>query len=134
MNVLIVDDDCVDREHIKRSLAKADTSCMFTEAESVDAAIECLQSSEFDAMLLDYRMPQRDGTELISVLRKNPVGQGMAIIMLSNSEDAELALECLRAGAQDFLLKTEVNSARLRRAILYAQARYELEQKLYKSY
>jgi diguanylate cyclase (GGDEF)-like protein len=134
MNILIVDDDYVDREHIKRTLLKNDTPCNFTETESVDAAIECFQTQQFDVVLLDYRMPQRDGIELILELRNEPMDRAVAIVMLSNSEDEDLALECVRAGAQDFVPKAEISSSRLRRAILHAQTRYELEQKLYQSY
>ncbi|SEL27204.1 response regulator receiver modulated diguanylate cyclase/phosphodiesterase [Colwellia chukchiensis] len=43
-------------------------------------------------------------------------------------------MECIRAGAQDFLLKSEVTESRLQRVILQSQARFELEQKLQNSY
>lgn len=134
MNVLIVDDDYVDREHIKRTLGKSIETCVFTETESVDEAITAFRDNPFDIVLLDYRMPQRDGIELVLELRNEHANKGVAIIMLSNSEDEELALDCVRAGAHDFLPKNEITSSRMRRAVLQAQTRFELEQKLYQSY
>lgn len=131
---MIVDDDFVDREHIKRTLHKTSTNWLFTETESVDEGLIAFSKNNFDAILLDYRMPKRDGIELLLELRNSSLEKNVAIIMLSNSEQPELALECIKAGAQDFLLKSEISSSRLERAILQSQARFELEQKLYISY
>lgn len=134
MNILIVDDDIVDREHIKRTLRKTDRKCHFVEAESVDEGLSAFRGQQFDVVLLDYSMPQRDGIELLLEIKNEPNGNSVAIIMLSNSEEEALSLECVKAGAQDFLLKIEVTASRLNRAILQAQTRFELEQKLLLSY
>lgn len=106
MNILIVDDDIVDRESIKRTLNQSTTHFNFVETESVDEALIALSDKKFDAILLDYRMPKRDGIELLLELRNASMDVSVAVIMLSNSEETELALECVRAGAQDFLLKS----------------------------
>jgi len=134
LNILIVDDDTVDREHIKRILNSTNITWHFVETESVDEGLAAFSAESFDVVLLDYRMPQRDGIELLLELRSQSLDSCVAIVMLSNSEEPELALECVRAGAQDFLLKSEVTSSRLQRAILQSQARFELEQKLHNSY
>lgn len=134
MRILIVDDDLVDREHIKRTLNKTDVACEFVEAESVEEGLSAFRAQYFDVILLDYRMPKRDGIELLLEMRSGTFERSFAVIMLSNSEETKVSLECLRAGAQDFLLKSEVSVVRLYRAILQAQTRFELEQKLYNSY
>lgn len=134
MNILIVDDDIVDRESIKRTLNQSTSHFNFVETESVDEALIVLSEHTFDVILLDYRMPKRDGIELLLELRNVSSDINVAVIMLSNSEETELALECVKAGAQDFLLKNEVSTSRLKRAIVQAQARFELEQKLHVSY
>jgi diguanylate cyclase (GGDEF)-like protein len=134
LNILIVDDDVVDREHLIRTLNKANSDCHIVETESVDEGLAAFKAEKFDVVLLDYRMPKRDGIELLLELRSSLVDHSVAVIMLSNSEDSDLALECIKNGAQDFLLKSEVTSSRLRRAILQSQTRFELENKLYKSY
>lgn len=130
MNILIVDDDIVDREYIKRILRKTDQNYYFVETESVDEGLSAFKKKTFDVILLDYRMPQRDGIELLLALKNEPYENSVAIIMLSNSEDATLALECIKAGAQDFLLKNEITASRLNRAILQAQVHFDLEKKL----
>ena len=134
MDILIVDDDIVDREHIKRTLNKTNNRWSFVETESVDEGLLAFSAKRFDVILLDYRMPKRDGIEFVLELRNASLERNVAIVMLSNSEESVLAMDCIKAGAQDFLLKSEVTSSRLERAILQSQTRFELEQKLYRSY
>jgi CheY-like chemotaxis protein len=64
MNILIVDDDIVDRELITRTLRRSNISSDITGVESVDEALEQLKKMEFDAVLLDYNLPKRNGIEL----------------------------------------------------------------------
>jgi len=59
---------------------------------------------------------------------------GTAVIMISSSDEEKLALECIRAGAQDFLTKTDISTFRLNRAIITARTRAELELELSTSY
>ncbi|HDY84261.1 hypothetical protein LCGC14_0637000 [marine sediment metagenome] len=134
MNILIVDDDQVDRESIKRSLKRPDYSSQVQEVESVDAALAIIKHQHFDVILLDYNLPQRNGIELLLELQGDSTIDNTAIIMMSSNEEDELALECIRAGAQDFLTKTEISAFRLTRAIINARTRSEMEQQLFKSY
>ena len=133
MDVLIVDDDCVDREYIKRLLNRG-SSCSVIEAETVDEALDKIRQNCFDVILLDYNLPQRNGIELLLELKGESFLNPIAIIMMSHCEEETLALNCLKAGAQDFITKTEINTFRLRRAIFNAQTRFTLEQQLYQSY
>ncbi len=134
MDILIVDDDDVDRESVKRSLSKSDFDCTITQATTADQALGLCQKSHFDVILLDYRMPERDGIELLKELRDSSDELTAVVVMMSNSEDEKLALDALQAGAQDFILKREISAARLRRTILQARKRFELEQELRESF
>ncbi|MFL0799500.1 MAG: EAL domain-containing protein [Agarilytica sp.] len=134
MNILLVDDDQVDRALIVRALKKSDLQPSITEALSVDEGLRLYSKELFDIVLLDYRMPERDGIEMIVELRNEPKNQSTAIVMMSASEDEELALQCIRAGAQDFITKSEISETRLQRALLHATTRFELEKQLYEAY
>ena len=134
MNILIVDDDIVDRELITRTLRRSNITSDITGVESVDEALEQLKKMEFDAVLLDYNLPKRNGIELLVELRNAHERHDVAVIMMSTSKDDELALNCINAGAQDFLVKTEINVFRLQRAIVNSHARADLEKRLYQSY
>jgi len=134
MNILIVDDDQVDRTHIKRMMRRIDSGNTITEVEDVDSALSMLIEQNFDIVLLDYTMPKKNGLELLKEIQEQHSEKHSAIIMMSASEEEELALSCLKAGAHDFIIKSDITGYRLRRAILAAQARFDMESKLKESY
>jgi len=134
MDILIVDDDQVDRAHIKRTMRRIDSSNTIVEAEDVDSALSLLVEQDFDVVLLDYSMPRKSGLEFLKEIQENDIEKHSAIIMMSTSEQEELALHCLQAGAHDFIIKSDITGYRLRRAILAAQTRFDMELKLKESY
>lgn len=134
MDILLVDDDAVDRKAIRRVLKQNHSINLLSEAETVEQGLKLLNEQSYDVILLDYRMPKVDGIEMVIQLRDRPNLGQTAIVMMSNSDDEQVALDCLHAGAQDFLQKGEINASRLKRAILHARKRFELERELYESY
>tara|TARA_R110001583_G_scaffold3739_15_gene22971 strand:+ start:2522 stop:4225 length:1704 start_codon:yes stop_codon:yes gene_type:complete len=134
MNILIVDDDIIDREMIVRALKRSNIFCNITEVELVDQAIELLTHTAFDVVLLDYNLPQRKGIELLIELKDMPATKKAVVIMISTSKEDDIAIDSINAGAQDFLVKTEINAFRLQRAIANAQVRASLEKELLQSH
>jgi len=134
MNILIVDDDIIDREMIVRALKRSNIFCNITEVELVDQAVELLTHTAFDVVLLDYNLPQRQGIELLIELKDMPATKKAVVIMISTSKEDDLAIDSINAGAQDFLVKTEINAFRLQRAIANAQVRASLEKELLQSH
>ena len=130
MNILIIDDDAVDRMAAVRTLRDSGLSLgEIIETDSADEGIQFAQNNSFDVILLDYQLPPTNGIEVLRLLR-GIRNLSTAIVMLSHSNDENLALQCIEAGAQDFLMKVEVSSIRLKRAILLAKERYHLEQQI----
>ena len=125
MDVLIVDDDYFDRQHIKRILNRG-TTCVIDEAQTVDEGLDKIKQQSYDVILLDHTFPQRNGIELLLELKGESFLNPLAIVMMSNSEDELLAINCIKAGAQDFISKTEITPFRLHRAIINAQTRFTL--------
>jgi DNA-binding NtrC family response regulator len=73
------------------------------QAESGPAALERLGASSAQAMLCDIRMPQMSGTDLVpKALASDP---HLAIIMLTAIDEPRTAIECLKLGAYDYLIK-----------------------------
>lgn len=94
-------------------------------ASSAEAAREALARNSHDVCLMDYRLGQDDG---LTLLEQAPIlGFSAPIIMLTGQDDSELDISALRAGAVDYLVKSQLNGARLARAIRYAVARREVE-------
>jgi len=134
LNILLVDDDVVDREAIKRALVSRRGSQTIKEAVTVDEAMSYLKQIKFDVILLDYKMPQRDGIELLFELQKHSHQHDNAIIMMSTTDDESIILKCLAAGAHDFISKSALSALSLRRSIFNSQIRLSLEKQLKASY
>ncbi len=134
MDILLVDDDQVDRAAIIRTLKKSNLDVYIEEAITVNQGLELYSKRVFDIILLDYSMPSRDGIEMILDIRNEAKDSGTAIVMMSTHEDENIALECIKAGAQDFLTKADISEKKLRRAILHSTTRHDLEKKLFQTY
>lgn len=134
MDILVIDDDVVDRERFRREIHAQDSSNVIVEASTAKEGLELYAQRKFDVVLLDYRLPDKNGIDALIELRKNPNDKGTAIIVASTINDMDIALACIRAGAQDFIPKNDITPDRLARAIIQAQERFILENELKKSY
>ncbi|WP_170145520.1 putative bifunctional diguanylate cyclase/phosphodiesterase [Salinimonas sediminis] len=132
--VLLVDDDDIDRRAIKRALNCSHSPHQIIEVSNANDAFVQAEHHAFDVILMDYQLPGTTGVEAITILRDNPTLSRAAIIMLSNRASDEVVVNCINAGAHDFLLKEDVTPAQLKRSILQSQKRSELERKLVASY
>lgn len=121
-NILLVDDDDTDRMAVKRALAKSSTTIKIHEASGFSEAITLLKKTNFACILLDYRLDEIDGIDLIKVIHSEGLSDA-PIIMLSGIDDEATMLNCLKEGAQDFLSKSEITTNSLMRAIRYAEER-----------
>ncbi|WP_445428955.1 putative bifunctional diguanylate cyclase/phosphodiesterase [Alishewanella sp. HL-SH05] len=129
LNVLLIDDDQVDRMATIRILNKRGALYNITEATTASDGLKLALKQNFDAILLDYHMPGMDGIEMLQLLRTQ-ANKRVAVLMLSRQDDEALAEQCLDAGAQDFLLKDEIDHRRLTRALHQAQHRNMMEEAL----
>ncbi|MGC3999021.1 MAG: response regulator [Anaeromyxobacter sp.] len=99
--VLIVDDDPSVRDVIAVLLREAGYVC--SSVAGAEAALDAARLSEYPLVISDVRMPGRDGRWLLERLREEH--PDTAVIMLTGFGDTEAAVECLRTGAADYLLK-----------------------------
>lgn len=129
LSILLIDDDDLDRKAIVRTLRRSLTGCAITEATTAAEGLRIAAEQRFDAVLLDFRLPDQDGLDVLRSLRSGAFEES-AVLMLSGQTDDLLADRCLEAGAQDFLLKDEVNGRRLSRAVRHARQRYLMESQL----
>lgn len=68
-------------------------------------AVEAVKQEATDLVILDYMMPEMDGFQACQEIRKLPNGINIPIIIVSANDSSEEILNCLNAGANDFLLK-----------------------------
>ncbi len=102
--ILIVDDMPFDREVLSGILARK-LECTIIEASSSSEALEILGTQDIDLILLDVEMPTLSGDDAVSHIRKNSSLADLPIIMISGNSDESMIIKCLKAGANDFILK-----------------------------
>ena len=120
--ILIVDDDASVRDVIQVLLREEGYDC--TAVDGAEAALDAARLTEYPLVICDVRMPGRDGFWLLDQLRE--VQPDSAVIMLTAFGDTEAAVQCLRNGAADYLLKPP-KLTELVRAIERALGRRRLE-------
>lgn len=118
IKVLIVDDSPTDRSIFRRYLIQNNNRQFnFVEAESVGQAFEILKQETPHCILLDYDLPDGTGNDLIAKLNEEHGKHNIPIVMLSGSGSIEIAVETMRLGAHDYLVKSRATADDLIRAI-----------------
>jgi len=129
LNILIVEDDIVDRKLLERLLSES--SLPVSRVKSADrlvTALELLDKDRFDIVLLDLGLPDADGAESFTSLQAQ--APQVPVIVLSGLDDEEMAIRAVQEGVQDYLIKGKVDSILLARAIRYAIERKKTEHEL----
>jgi polar amino acid transport system substrate-binding protein len=90
--------------------------------------LAALDEQQFDVVLSDLSLPDEQGINTCARIREK--APGMPIVMLTGLDDSQIAVEAVRIGAQDYLIKNELNGRFLARAIQYAIERKKSEEKI----
>jgi len=129
VRVLVVEDSEVDSLIIKRFLLRSHAPRFQLKiCQYIRDAVEALRLDEYDALLLDMGLPDGSGLGLIDVVRE--ANSTIPIVIMTGNEDDELAISALRRGAQDYVLKQDLSTDQLRRALRYSIERHSLAQEL----
>jgi PAS domain S-box-containing protein len=141
LNILLVEDNPGDIRLLQEILREVTTTrCQITPVITLAAAITTLSSSiNFDVILLDLSLPDSQGIESLRKLRDRV--PKLPIVVLTGSDDETMAILAMQEGAQDYLIKGQVDRNLLLRSIRYAierertetalrQAKSELEQRV----
>jgi signal transduction histidine kinase len=119
MRVLLVEDNPGDARLIRVYLAEAGMAGFeLAHADRLAEGIRQVGETEFDVVLLDLSLPDASGLETITKMHE--AAPARPIIVLTGLNDEAVALEAVRRGAQDYLIKGQINSALLVRAMHYA--------------
>jgi DNA-binding NarL/FixJ family response regulator len=103
IRVLIADDHAIVRHGLKQILAETDDLVVAGEAETGFQAIKMARQDTFDVVLLDISLPDRNGIEVLSQIKKTH--PRLAVLMLSMHTEHEFAIRALKAGASGYLNK-----------------------------
>ena len=134
MKLLLIDDNELDRQAIIRTFRKGNWNIQITQASSASEGLAKFDQDDYDAVLLDYRLPDIDGLEALRMLINNPNHHSAIIILTGANADEDMERSFLEAGAQDVLFKSEIVPKHLSRAIVHARTRHLLERELQESH
>jgi diguanylate cyclase len=119
------DDACLTKEMLSES---GNVLFDLTHVERMGLALKKLSAQSFDVVLLDLSLPDANGLESISQLRT--VSPDIPLVVLSGWADESIAIQALREGAQDYLVKGQASGHLLIRSVRYAIERKRSEDRL----
>lgn len=106
IRLLLVEDDRIDRLACMRALAKH-PGCDFVifEAENGGQGLKLARAEQPDCILLDYHLPDLNGLEFLVELAEETGELPMPVVMLTGSDNAMVAVDALKLGARDYVVK-----------------------------
>jgi PAS domain S-box-containing protein len=132
--ILIVDDTEADRAATRFLLEhKRANAYSIQEVDQGKLAAEACEKFQPDCVLLDYRLPDMDGLEVLDQLRRQFGAWKFAVVLQTGLGHETLAVRALKSGAQDYLPKGELTGELLDRAIQNALEKVELERRKHAS-
>jgi DNA-binding NtrC family response regulator len=128
IHILLVEDDDGDARLLKYSFAKVKSfEVDIVRVERLKQATQVLSERHFDVVLLDLSLPDGDGFEVIDKVKD--VAPFVPIVVLTGLNDENSALEAVKRGAHEFLVKGQVSSSFLPKVVRYAieSSKYSVE-------
>jgi signal transduction histidine kinase len=123
--ILHLEDDPIDAELVKSTLAGEDIDCHISRVETRNHFVAAIDRGGFDMIFADYSLPGFDGVSALAIARiRRPL---TPFIFISGNMGEELAIETLKSGATDYVLKNRISRLvpSVRRALNEAQERLE---------
>ena len=123
LRLLLLEDVPTDAELVCHELRKAKIDFAWERVETKEAFLNGLKEFTPDAILADYNLPQFSAMEALHLLKKLEID--LPFILVTGSQSEEVAVECMREGADDYILKTSLK--RLPSALLNTLRKKDIE-------
>src|SRR5438105_5709560 len=128
LKILIVDDNPDDRALARREIDREFPNCQFHQAITAKELSQSVESTRFDLVVTDYQLRWSDGfTVLTAVKARWP---DCPVIMFTGSGNEEIAVQAMKAGLDDYVLKSPRHYARLAAAAHLALERVKQRRRL----
>lgn len=125
LHLLLIEDDPEDERQIRNALMDTRTRMALETAKDLDAGFATLDEGKVDLVLLDPSLPGCEGLTAISRTRSH--APEVPIVVLCGLDDEALAVQAVREGAQDCVVKGKIDGNLLTRAIRYAIERHRMQ-------
>jgi len=127
--ILLIEDDEEDYIIVRKRLSRVDGHPFeLTRMDCLKAALKYLQGSDVDVVLLDLSLPDSQGRATFDEIHAS--APGVPVVVLTGLDDETMAMECVKKGAQDYLVKGKTDRDRLTRSLRYAIERKATEEAL----
>ncbi len=128
-HILLVEDNSLDAELLEARLKEVEAFHFeLSRAKDLNQALKRAQEENFDVALLDLALPDSEGLQTFTTFYRHV--SRIPIIVLTGLTDETIALQAVGDGAQDFLIKGQITSDSVVRAIRYAVERHRLQELL----
>lgn len=119
INILIIDDDHKDREFCRRLFEMPSNARSYNvvEAENAEDGLSYLAEAHPDCILLDYFLPTDDGIDTLNRIRATQADSSYPIIMITGQGDERVAVEAMKQGVSDYLIKSDLTSKSLEESV-----------------
>lgn len=131
LHVLIVEDDHTDLLLVQRYVSKAFTGSSFDEVSTLAAALHQLDTVSYDFVILDIMLPDSSGLDTLRAIMEK--AHHIPVLVYSGQQNPEMALEAMKIGAQDFLIKGRGDEFTFRRIMQYSIERKRTEMRIYRN-
>lgn len=131
LRVLLVEDEQAFSSYVRAVFEGVRGAVVIGAAGTLESALQSLRAEPCDCVLLDLNLPDSSGLDTLR--RVTDAAVHAAVVVLTGVADAEIAEDALRLGAQDWLVKGELDPEVLRRAVRYAVERKRLVDELLQS-
>ncbi len=130
LRALILEDEPADVELTLRSLRESGVDTVCDVVRTAKEFTELVQKNSYDVILADYKLPGWNGMESVEILRRE--GLDVPVILVSGALGELTAVECMKQGAADYILKDNLSRLpeSVRRAMREARLRQEHQQSL----
>jgi len=115
LSILLVDDNPEDRFLIARELRKEFSEVVFTEVFDPDGFYRALEKGDFDLVITDYKLYWTDGLEVLQAIKQR--WPYRPVIMFTGTGNEEVAVEAMKAGLDDYIIKSPKHFVRLSMAV-----------------
>jgi PAS domain S-box-containing protein len=132
IKILLIEDNRGDARLIREMLAEVpDASWKLESTSRLSTGLECAVKQQPDIILLDLGLPDSQGLDTLSKIYSRI--KAIPIVVLTGLDNEAVAIEAVRYGAQDYLIKGQLDGRALWRFIRYAIGRKQLEDELRES-
>ena len=125
IEVLLIEDNPDEARNVEDAIRETDPSFAVTVARSGRDGLEVLKVRRIDCVVLDYRLPDTTGLDCLRRIRE--MDHLLPVVLLTGQGSTDIAVEALKVGASDYLIKQGVYPPRVGLAVEEAIGRRELE-------